>query len=351
MKFLKSIFVLKILIFSFSFSFYSLLFSLANFDICDFTFKEENITDIWENKFKSKTLFQGFEKRVSRITLKRDKSKFCLSYFFKRDNDLREKSFFTELKILDRFYFFPGIVNLVDFSRARFEIVTELGIGDLLEYILRLNKKRLKLSSIKILYVIKKITESVRFLHDNRVIHRDLKPENIVLFKELVPKLIDFSMALELPENKSYVKTAEDPGSLFSYPPDFLLKKLENNNLKYKIDCKYDIYALGSLLYFLIYRYGHIYYYKQKIKEEFIKRGLVVDELKRQIELEAYKRFAYDMKRSDYRSIHFVDDYRKNLNDIIKKCWSFESGLRPTADEVLEVINKTIKEHIKENDT
>lgn len=48
-------------------------------------------------------------------------------------------------------------------------------------------------------YLMRKIAESVKHIHDSGIVHRDLKPENMIFSKQMTQlKLIDFGTALDL---------------------------------------------------------------------------------------------------------------------------------------------------------
>lgn len=114
------------------------------------------------------------------------------------------------------------------------------------------------------LRVFQKICEAVGFAHAERVIHRDLKPENIMVggFGEVL--VMDWGLARVLQESDEAVPAAsemEQRGSdrtsvvtehgLVMGTPAYMAPE-QASGTNNKVNERTDVYALGSILYFLL---------------------------------------------------------------------------------------------------
>lgn len=93
------------------------------------------------------------------------------------------------------------------------------------------------------LYFFYQITESINYLHSNNIIHRDIKPENILITKDFIPKICDFGWSSEVKDTIKYSIC----GTYEYMAPEVILEKPYD----FKIDC----WALGILLYELLFGY------------------------------------------------------------------------------------------------
>ena len=93
-----------------------------------------------------------------------------------------------------------------------------------------------------------KITETLHYLYQNRVIHKDIKPANILIdpaTKEI--KLIDFSIASLLPrETQEIQNTNHLEGTLAYLSPE------QTGRMNRGIDYRTDFYSLGITFYELL---------------------------------------------------------------------------------------------------
>lgn len=87
------------------------------------------------------------------------------------------------------------------------------------------------------------ITDALAHAHEAGVIHRDIKPENIMFNAEGVPKLMDFGLARVLDEH-GLTRT----GSLLGSPAHMSPESIEGRGF----DARSDVFALGTLLYYLV---------------------------------------------------------------------------------------------------
>jgi serine/threonine protein kinase len=114
--------------------------------------------------------------------------------------------------------------------------------GELYEYV----KSKGGISEIEARKILKQLVYTVEYCHNKYVIHRDLKPSNILIYDQstLDIKLIDFGIS-----GSNYGKDKSMAGSLPYMPPEVLA----NDNTT--ADPAIDMWALGVILYFMVYGY------------------------------------------------------------------------------------------------
>ncbi|MCD4653131.1 serine/threonine protein kinase, partial [bacterium] len=84
------------------------------------------------------------------------------------------------------------------------------------------------------------VLETLRYLHDRKIVHRDIKPANLVWTENNKVKLLDFGMAWS-----QQGKSDDDLGGTAGYQaPELFLHK--------RVDPRIDIYSLGVCLYKII---------------------------------------------------------------------------------------------------
>jgi len=132
-----------------------------------------------------------------------------------------------------------------EFSNGLLEIMEFAEKGDLLKVI-----EGKSLSKEVVFAIFKEILEGVKELHKNKINHRDLKIENILLNEKYEIKICDFGLAKvnKFDDNKTIIGQYESLGSPQTIAPEALGKKVGPSS-------SVDIWALGCILYFLIYGY------------------------------------------------------------------------------------------------
>ncbi|MFW9821267.1 MAG: serine/threonine-protein kinase, partial [Candidatus Thorarchaeota archaeon] len=97
----------------------------------------------------------------------------------------------------------------------------------------------------------KNICSVVNFLNQNKIIHRDIKPDNVMILNNGSIKLMDLGVIKDLSDTTLQYSNQDFLGSIRYSAPEYLL------NLDYN-SIKMDAYAVGAILYLLIYGY-HIF--------------------------------------------------------------------------------------------
>ena len=133
----------------------------------------------------------------------------------------------------------PNILEIVDYSfdAQNIYIVMEFFKGRNLEE--RIMNKKLN-DEVSIYQIFKEIVSLVKYMHNEGIVHRDLRLSNI-LFDGKRVKLDDFQKAVQLSAGK---KLKEVTGNPFYVAPEIL---------KGKYDHRIDIWALGVILYTLVF--------------------------------------------------------------------------------------------------
>ncbi len=145
--------------------------------------------------------------------------------------------------------------------------------------------------------VFKEIATGLMHLHGKGVLHCDLKPGNVLLDQDGNPRLADFGQSRLKSDNTSAL------GTLFYMAP-------EQADLKAVPDAKWDVYALGALLFTVLT--GKPPYYSEELKHKIENAETLRDRLT------IYRQSLANAKRpKNHRSIPGVD---RTLADIIDRC-------------------------------
>lgn len=141
-------------------------------------------------------------------------------------------------------------LNLVDYFEDADYYYIVMGLHgegmDLFDYI-ELNDQ---ISEPDIRRMFKQIALGVQHLHNNKIVHRDIKDENVVLDQERGGlRLIDFGSAAYLKPNREYETFV---GTLDYAAPEILRGHTYSGKPQ-------DVWALGILLFTLVYRENPFY--------------------------------------------------------------------------------------------
>ncbi|KAG8908412.1 pkb-activating kinase-like protein [Tulasnella sp. 403] len=119
--------------------------------------------------------------------------------------------------------------------------------GELLTHIRRLGS----LSYLLVKYYTAQLVDTLQYIHSMNILHRDVKPENVLLDAERRIKITDFGSAKLLDEDKSATTEGQDEqrsssfvGSALYVSPELLTKNSAGKGA--------DVWALGSIIYYMI---------------------------------------------------------------------------------------------------
>lgn len=185
-----------------------------------------------------------------------EKEKFAMKIVNLRvqKSDVRE-ALLKEIEILKLFKGSDRIIQIIDScedtQEGRIIIIQELGGEDLRTYIEK-NLSKYNFKEIMNLWI--QMLEAVNECHEQNILHADLKPENFIFVGDKL-KLIDFGIALKVNKIDSENQTTSvirnvGVGTLSYMAPEAINMDSE----KKTVGRPADIWALGSILYRLVFR-------------------------------------------------------------------------------------------------
>lgn len=189
-----------------------------------------------------------------------------------------------------------------------------------------------QLSFEEIYSFFKDITQGLRFLHANGYIHRDLKPSNCLLHKtgtEIRVLVSDFG---EMQYNTDTRSSTGTTGTI-SYCAPEVLRRTSPGGPFGNFTFKSDIFSLGMILHFLCF--DALPYENANIAEE---EKEDVDLLR--AEISSWNGFI--------PSRRIRPDLPEQLYKMLTLLLSADPSKRPTADEVLEMIQAPLNYNVKE---
>lgn len=166
--------------------------------------------------------------------------------------------------------------------------------------------------------IAKSVLQALIHAHGAGILHCDLKPANVLLDRDYEPRLCDFGQSRLTHEQKPAL------GTLFYMAP-------EQADLKAVPDARWDVYALGALLYHMICGGCP---HRTPENEDRIRQ---TDQLEER--LAEYRRiFEHSPRPSEHRRVRGVD---RALADIIDRCLSRDVDRRfANAQAVLDAITR-----------
>ena len=213
------------------------------FNQCDFHKKYRNIKVIGKGSYARVYLVENME------TGKKSAVKaFRKKYLLENQNNSRE-AIKNEIQILRRLKH-KHIMNLEEVQESKNSIYMVLELlegGELLQFVYYQQSYTLK----DILKIMKDILETLKFIHEKKIMHRDIKPENILLknkksLKDNCIKIVDFGLSTKTNVNEFLFKRCGTPG----YVAPEIINCPDKSNPKYGTVC--DIFSAGVIFYILL---------------------------------------------------------------------------------------------------
>ncbi|HPP52718.1 MAG TPA: serine/threonine protein kinase, partial [Thermoguttaceae bacterium] len=211
----------------------------------------------------------------------------------------------------------PNLLNIYDIrqdGQENYWVIMEYVAGPSLQE--RIAASANGLSESEILRWMQGIVAGVGYLHEHGIVHRDLKPANILLDQDGRPRLADFG------QSRLSHEQAPALGTLFYMAP-------EQADLQATPDARWDVYALGALLYCMVT--GSPPYRTPEILRQLEQAPNLVERLT------LYRRWLRHSPRpTAHRQTPGVD---RDLADIIDRCLAIDPQKRfPNVQAVLDAL-------------
>lgn len=304
----------------------TLLFSFT------FIFAKKSLTSLFKEKgiIFLDTISSGNEKAVLKIKIG-NRELACSCYL-----PLRSER--ACAKFNKEFFFFKthdheNIIKKKGFLAldGHYCIFTELADCDLANYHFHENTFLGFKEKIKIL---KDIISGISYMHTCGFVHCDLKPQNVVIFKnegDIKAKLIDFTYSKE----EGFYPRIE--GTVEFMPPEYLCSY--KKNLYPMVTKKFDIFSFGVLMH-------NIFYHKEidvSFKNSLISNGYPKNILKLVLGDKLYQKYTISYiiyLNQGGRAVLNDKLVDSRINNLIKMCWNTDPKKRPTAEQVLEMLEE-----------
>lgn len=184
------------------------------------------------------TVYKGFD-----TLLKRDVAIKVLHPHLAARDDARRR-FNREAQAIARLHH-PNIVDVYDFSDGSDEqayLVTEFVQGETLTGFCRAHGPFLPQSTA---LICKTIAGALAHAHAQGIVHRDIKPDNLMISRDGKIKLMDFGIATAVD-----LEQMTATGAILGSPAHMAPEQIDGED----IDARVDVFAFGTLLYYLVTR-------------------------------------------------------------------------------------------------
>ncbi len=288
-------------------------------------YKFENFEIITDKKIGT-----GFLSNVYIANNKIDNLQYAVKIINKKNvlsNGLSLDIIQNEIEIQERILH-PNIVRMYSHyeDKTNYYCFLEYNNGPTLLNIMQ--KKENGISERETCKYFSQITESIKFLHSNKIIHRDIKLENFLLKNNSIIKLIDFGCCALL--------TDEEPKRLSTCGTHLYMSPELINSQPY--DYCVDIWALGVL--FLELLHGYSPFGKRDDDYNIIYSNILLNKIKSNVEL---TNNCLDLLR---KMLESDPDKRINIYDVINhnwmKDWNIDNSINNNNDSVNKIIGNNI---------
>jgi serine/threonine protein kinase len=202
--------------------------------------------------------------------------------------------------------------------------------GELYDYV----KSKGGASELEVRNIFVQLVDTIEYCHNKYIIHRDLKPSNILISDSSTQciKLIDFGIS-----GSNYGKEKSTAGSLAYMPPEVLTVKST------VADPAIDIWAMGIILYFMLYE--HLPFKGPTLKDVY---NAII---KSKVVFPSNKKVTEECKRLIQGMLNKNPKVRLKINEILQSDWLKlpDEQLIPKEDKLPPIIIKEEKKVIYKN--
>lgn len=178
---------------------------------------------------------------------------------------------------------------------------------------------------------IKQLLSAVIYLHANNIVHCDIKPENI-MYKNGMLKLIDLGLSYRKFDDLDKLNGL-NATTCFITPIDVLM-----GNKYYGYDL--DIWGCAVTIYYLLTN-NYPFYYSVIGATEIIYINMIFRVLGSPTDVE-WKTLSYVHTKDDFTEHKFIGLKDTKYTDILYKMFKYVGEDRPSAGEVLEMVNNLL---------
>ncbi|UZO02682.1 uncharacterized protein OCT59_021161 [Rhizophagus irregularis] len=264
--------------------------------------------------FKNKRLIGGGSfGNVVRATWKNTDSLFALKFF--KNDKVTLKEIIKELKLHrkvnshENIIYFYGITKVKDdetievSQEIKYSLVLEYADSGTLETYLNEHFNELKWNDkLKLAF---QLASAVSHLHKRDIIHRDLHANNVLIHQKNI-KLADFGLSKKIAEASSNISKIH---GVIPYVDPKVFNK--NQNEKYKLDKKSDIYSIGVLMWQISSGY-----------QPFSSKGVNYD-------------LSLILSISNGEREEIIVGTPIEYSNLYSECWKYEPNERPDIQEVV----------------
>lgn len=172
----------------------------------------------------------------------------------KETDPIIRKGYEQEIEYLKKMQNSNSVIKMYDYEYRDNELLLVLEHGDIDFAKFLSNEAKLKcLTPLKIKYYWTQMLEAVADIHKYGIVHSDLKPANFLLVAGKL-KLIDFGIAMSVPEDKTSIFRDTQVGTLNYMSPEAITQmSADSKQPLFKVGVKSDVWSLGCILYNLVY--------------------------------------------------------------------------------------------------
>lgn len=243
------------------------------------------------------------------------------------ENDISQQNIQREIEILIRCQHpiivkFHGYSTIFDEENETYKVAIVMDYaknGSLLNYLNKIRKKKdIDNTSLQIILI--GIAYGMKYLHENNIIHRNLSSKNILLDENLYPLISDFGLS------KIYEigNSMEQSQNLFT--PSYFPSEV---SISSKYSSKSDVYSFSIIMYEIVTR---LQPYPDLIRNPFYLIHRVS---------EGYRP---EFKNGNKNKI------KPSLKNLIELCWNQDPNLRPTFEQIFNMLAFSKEYENDEND-